>query len=216
MHSKSNQKNNQMRKLFLSLIAMSFIWISCENQNTNEQAEMKMEEATDMTPQFIDINNFDQMADGLANQLVEIKGTVMHTCKHGGTKMFLAGTDPDYRVKVLATDESGNFNLEMEGNDFVVVGILDEYRVDNAELDRLEAEVYAESTEVEEDMKHKTDEADSEHADHGGDEHAEKEGSCEIQGQLDQIQALRDQIAESGKEYLSFYSIKAKTYKPVK
>lgn len=219
MQANSNQNNNQMKKLILSLVLLAFVWVSCENQTTNQQDDAKNEAIAELTPKKLDINKFDEMAGDLANQLIEIQGTVMHTCKHGGTKMFISGNDPDFRVKIMATDESGNFSQEMEGTDYIVVGILDEYRVDNAELDRLEAEVLSGEEEGEEEMKHKEGEhSEDDHADHGegeGDMVAEKEGSCEIQGQLDQINDLRQELKDSGKEYLSFFSIQAKSFKTV-
>lgn len=214
MQTNSNQNNNQMRKLILSLVLLSFVWVSCENQNTNQQENAEKEAVADLTPKKIDINNFDAEAEGLANKVVEVTGTVVHTCKHGGTKMFITGNDPDYRLKVTATDESGNFNLEMEGNDYAVIGILDEYRIDMAELDKMEAEVLAENPQVE-DMKHGKDNGEgSEHTDHEGDSHQEVEGSCATE--LAQIAELREQVKETGKGYISFYSILAKSYNEVK
>lgn len=214
MQANSNQNNNQMKKFILSLVLLSFVWVSCENNDANLQDKSEKEVVADVTPKVIDINNFDAEAEGLADQLVEVTGMVVHTCKHGGTKMFITGNDPDYRLKVTATDESGNFNLEMEGNDYAVIGILDEYRIDMAELDKMEADVLAEYPEVE-DMKHgKGNEEGSEHTDHEGDSHQEVEGSCATE--LAQIAELREQVKETGKGYISFYSILAKSYKEVK
>lgn len=200
-----------MKKLLLSLVVLAFVWVSCDCPAPADKDEQKSAEAT---PTAIDINNFNAMAEGLADQLVEVSGTVVHTCKHGGTKMFITGNDPDFRLKITATDESGNFNLEMEGNDYSVVGILDEYRMDMAELDKMEADVLAEYP-AEEDMKHKSNESEgNENADHEGDSHQETEGSCATE--LAQIADLRAQVNETGKGYISFYSILAKSYKEVK
>lgn len=200
-----------MKKLLLSLVVLAFVWVSCDCPAPADKDEQKSAEAT---PTVIDINNFNAMAEGLADQLVEVSGTVVHTCKHGGTKMFITGNDPDFRLKITATDESGNFNLEMEGNDYSVVGILDEYRMDMAELDKMEADVLAEYP-AEEDMKHKSNESEgNENADHEGDSHQETEGSCATE--LAQIADLRAQVNETGKGYISFYSILAKSYKEVK
>ncbi len=194
----------------------SFLLVSCECEE-NGKEEQKTENVA-VVAQKIDINKFDAQADGLADKLIEITGTCMHTCSHGGTKMFIAGNDADFRLKITATDESGNFNQEMEGKDFVVIGILDEYRMDMAELDKMEADVLAEhgvednnnGDAKEEDMKHKG------HKDGGGHdvEHAEAEGSCEAE--LTQIADLRAQVKETGKGYLSFYSVLAESYKEVK
>ncbi|NPD45696.1 MULTISPECIES: hypothetical protein [unclassified Lentimicrobium] len=203
-----------MKKLLFSLVVMALIGVSCDcpaPANEGEQAEKTAE----MAPKALDINNFDATAEGLGDQIVEVTGTVVHTCKHGGTKMFITGDDPDFRLKVTATDESGNFNLEMEGSDYVVVGILEEYKVDMAELDKLEADVLAENP-AQEEMKHKgghEGEGDA-HADHEGDSHQEVEGSCATE--LAQIADLRAQVKDSEKGYLSFYSILAKSYKEAK
>jgi len=202
-----------MRKLLLGLVVLAFMGVSCDFQ-TSENEEAKADQMAEMTPKVIDINNFDAMAEGLGDQLVEIKGTVVHTCKHGGTKMFITGDDQDFRLKITATDESGNFNLEMEGSDYVVIGILDEYRMDMAELDKMEADVLAEYP-AEEDMKHGKDSGEGdEHADHEGDSHQEAEGSCATE--LAQIADLRAQVKDDDKGYLSFYSILAKSYKEAK
>lgn len=202
-----------MKNLLLSLVMLAFVWVSCNNQSST-QDDQQADKMAEMTAAVIDINNFNAMAEGLADQLVEVTGTVVHTCKHGGTKMFITGNDPDFRLKITATDESGNFNLEMEGNDYAVVGILDEYRMDMAELDKMEADVLAEYP-AEEDMKHKSNESEgNENADHEGDSHQETEGSCATE--LAQIADLRAQVKETGKGYISFYSILAKSYKEVK
>jgi hypothetical protein len=202
-----------MRKLLWSLAVVAFFMVSCNNDTQSIQNQTT-EKSGVVAPKVIDINNFDADAEGLGDQLVEVSGTVVHTCKHGGTKMFITGNDPDFRLKIMATDESGNFNLEMEGSDYSVVGILDEYRVDMAELDRLEAEVLAENPQIE-DMKHgKGDGEGDDHADHKGDDHQEVEGSCEAE--LAQIADLRAQVDASDKGYLSYYSILAKTYEKAK
>jgi hypothetical protein len=202
-----------MRKLLWSLAVVAFFMVSCNNDTQSIQNQTT-EKSGVVAPKVIDINNFDADAEGLGDQLVEVSGTVVHTCKHGGTKMFITGNDPDFRLKIMATDESGNFNLEMEGSDYSVVGILDEYRVDMAELDRLEAEVLAENPQIE-DMKHgKGDGEGDDHADHKGDDHQEVEGSCEAE--LAQIADLRAQVDASEKGYLSYYSILAKTYEKAK
>jgi hypothetical protein len=202
-----------MRKLLLSLAVVAFFMVSCNNEAQPDR-DQNSEKSEVVAPKVIDINNFDTEAEGLGDQLVEVTGTVVHTCKHGGTKMFITGNNPDFRLKITATDESGNFNLEMEGSDYTVVGILDEYRVDMAELDKMEADVLAENPQIE-DMKHgKANGEGNDHADHEGDDHQEVEGSCEAE--LAQIADLRAQVEATGKGYLSFYSILAKSYKEAK
>jgi len=199
-----------MKKVLLSMVVLSFLWVSCCNDESG--CDEQKTENVEVVAQKLDINKFDEQVDGLANKLIEVSGTCMHTCSHGGTKMFISGDDADFRLKIMATDESGNFNQEMEGKDFIVVGILDEYRMDMKELDKMEADVLAEhgvetDEHGEKDLKHKGGE-------HNDGTHEEAEGSCEAE--LNQISNLRAQVKESGKGYLSFYSVLAQSYEEVK
>ena len=207
-----------MKKLILSIAVVSMLWVSCDDQPKSSQEVEEVEIVEVIEPVALNINLFDEQVDALSGQLIAIEGTCVHTCEHGGTKMFIIGEDPDFRVKVVATDESGNFNLEMEGSDYAVVGILEEYRVDNAELDKLEAEILSDEV-AEEDMKHKTHEGEGEGKE--GDEHADHKGDgndhdADKQAQLEHINSLRQELADSGKDHFSYWSINATSFKEIK
>lgn len=78
-------------------------------------------------PQTINIITPEKFQDFAAENVgkeVEIKGMVIHVCKHGGKKMFLIGEDPDQRVKIDASDKVSVFNPELEGSTVEVKGII--------------------------------------------------------------------------------------------
>ncbi len=198
-----------MKRLILSLVAMSFLWTAC---NTEPKQTVQDTKKAD-TPIAVVLNDFEAQAPNLIDKLISVKGTCLHTCKHGGGKMFISsGDSAAYRLKVIASDETGKFNTEMEGNDYEVLGIVDEYRIDLAEIERLENEVKTEVNEhasQEDDKKVSCDEGKSETKEEDDDHHA-------AEAQLKQLANLRQKLQDSGKAYLSFFSIKAVEVKEVK
>lgn len=78
-------------------------------------------------PQTVNVITPEKFQDFAAENVgkeVEIKGMVIHVCKHGGKKMFLIGEDPDFRVKIDASDKVSVFNPELEGSTVDVKGII--------------------------------------------------------------------------------------------
>jgi len=181
------------KKLFV-LAAIALIFVACNNATSDQNQAKELA--------VITCEEFSTNPDDYVGQELIIEGTAVHVCKHGGKRMFIAGADPDERIKITAGDEIAEFDVEMEGSDVSVVGIVEELRVDEAYLTNWENEVMADNPESE--MKiHKGEEG---HEDHEGDAEAE----------LEQINDLREQLNESGKDHLSFYSIVAAEYKEKK
>ncbi|MBP6870648.1 MAG: hypothetical protein KBC43_01455 [Bacteroidales bacterium] len=77
--------------------------------------------------------------------LVEIKGMVIHVCRHGGKKMFIIGEDPEMRVKINASDKVSVFEPEVEGSVVVVNGV----------IEPIEEEVVPDAEKATEDTDHK-------------------------------------------------------------
>lgn len=142
--------------------------------------------------------NFEEEAVDLVDMKIAMEGTVTHVCKHGGKRFFLG----EERIKILASDKIGSFETSLEGSDVAVEGILREERVDEAFLIEWEAELDEERRAQEKELSHKGE---------PGHDHAEEaeveEGEDPNAGTRKQIQTYRDQLTESGKEYLSFFTV---------
>ncbi len=208
-----------MKRLILSLVAMSFLWTAC---NTEPKQTAQNTKTAD-TPIAVVLNDFEAQASTLANKLIKVKGTCLHTCKHGGGKMFISsGDSAAYRLKVIASDETGKFNAEMEGNDYEVLGIVNEYRVDMAEIARLENEIKAETNEHASHDDHnkascKEDHAKKQECNQDKDKaKAEDDDHHAAEAQLKQLANLRQKLKDSNKAYLSFFSLKATKVKQIK
>lgn len=174
-----------MRKIIFVLIGVLAL-ASCNNENK----ALKDQEAV-----FISIENFETAALDLVDQKIALEGLVNHVCKHGGKRFFLG----EERIKILASDKIGSFDVALEGSDVLVEGILREERVDEDFLIEWEAEL-DESTKVrEKELEHKGEPGH----DHDEGENAEDPNA----GALKQIKDYREQLADTGKEYLSFFTV---------
>ena len=124
-----------------------------------------------------------------------LTGTVVHVCRHGGKRLFMIGDESEPRFKVTAGTDVGTFDLELEGSKVKVRGVVNVDRIDEAFLDRREAELESGTKEKVEHQAH--------HEQVGEAEMSETEESKA------RLKAMRKQLEESGKEQLSFYSVEA-------
>lgn len=108
-------------KKVLFLAVISFVLFSANG--IYAQADLKATAAeteyTIVTPE-----KFQDFAAENVGKSVEIKGMVVHVCKHGGKKMFIIGEDPEQRVKIDASDKVNVFEPELEGSVVSVKGII--------------------------------------------------------------------------------------------
>lgn len=204
-----------MTKKLIGLLVISLFIIACgskQNQTKEETVEVPV----------ILVDEFDGVAEDYVGDVVTIEGTVAHVCKHGGKRMFVFDKNDDVRVKVTVNDNMPSFDVELEGSDVVVTGIVDQLKIDEDYLSEWEAELAEAELEGEE---------EGEHVEGGdkGDEHGDGEqegGSHQGQGEkadqgehvdaYQQIAEYRIEIAQSEKGYIAFYSIICDDYKEKK
>lgn len=185
-----------MKKLFLLFVASTFMF-ACGNQ-TGDKA--KDEKSTKSEVKVMKAHDLIKQAADYVDKEVQVEGTVVHVCEHGGKRMFLKSDTTDNRLKVTTGDEISAFKAEDEGSKVIVTGILKEKRIDEESLKKWEEEVMAEAGE--------------EHRIHDG-KHGEGETHEDhnVNEDLVKIENYRKQIADSDKDYLAFYSIEANSYK---
>jgi hypothetical protein len=196
-----------IKKIYL-LLFVAVIFAACSNHQKPVENEITEQEkvVTELT-----VANFEKMAGDLVGEEIIIKGLVNHTCKHGGKRMFIVAEDTEESVKIEAGENIDSFDAELEGSDVIVKGLVEELRVDEAYLTEWEAEVEADA---ESELKIHDGDHEGEHSE--GEEEAEgEEGETEEDhhgSDLEQIENLRKQLKESGKDHLSFFSIKCLSY----
>lgn len=185
-----------MKKLFL-FACIAILFAACSNAGKTESTEQVAEVVTMTSVDFA------THPENFVGKNILIEGTAVHVCKHGGKRMFIIGSpEEEDRIQIKAGDKIDSFEIELEGSDVVVVGYVDELRIDEAYLTEWENEL-------------KADNADSDLKIHRGEE-GHEHGEEEVGHEFEQIAAYRDQMAQEGVDHLSFYSIIAREYKEKK
>ncbi len=179
-----------IKKLFaMSVIAMFLAACGSNVKSTSEVVK-------------VTVNDFTTNPDLYADKEIEITGTATHVCKEGGKRLFIIGTDPEQRVKIETGEKLSSFPVELEGSDVVVTGVVNKLVVDEAYLTNWENEI-------------KANNPGSDFKIHEGQVgHEAKEGVPSAE--LEQVNNLRSQIAESGEDHLVFYTIIASKYEEKK
>lgn len=162
------------------MLALATFVFACQNDG-KESTDRKDAVAV------LTVENFEEEAAGYVGQIVNISGTVDHTCKHSGKRMVIIGENPEYRLKIEA-GEVDQFNRELEGSDVSVNGLVTELRMDENYLNDWEEEI-------------RTNHADDED---GG------------ESELEKVKQYRAEIAQSEKGYLSFYGMDCVNYTVLK
>lgn len=75
--------------------------------------------------------------DSLVGKTVTVEGVCTHICKHGGKKLFMMGTDDTKMLRAEAC-ELGSFPAEVVNSLVSVTGTLEEDRIDEATIQRME------------------------------------------------------------------------------
>ncbi len=176
--------------------------VSCGTQSDQQKAvEVNVQALLDNAEQYVD-------------KTVNVSGTVVHVCRHTGKRLFIVGENPEKRFKVVTGPNMSSFDVALEGSDVTIEGIVRVQKIDEAYLDQWESQMSdAARPEVAHDGEHKG-------------EHQEEQASCQTESceqkensghdsdkpiqkisTNPQIDELRKQLAESGKDYLAFYSL---------
>ena len=176
-----------MTKNLLFLLLSVFILSSCD-QGLKKTAADNKNDTVKMA-----VQTFDLKADSFIDRKVVIEGTVMHTCKHGGKRMFIVDGTDSIRVEVTAGPDITKFDESLAGSRVRVFGILKEERIDAKYLNEWEAEL----------KKPVENHSVGVHTGAKGHE------DMDIKDKLDQINSYREDLKNSGKDHLSNFSIEA-------
>jgi hypothetical protein len=189
-----------MRKLFLLFVLAAGL-VACEGTKTDNATEA---EATVFT--VADIN--EDLSSHVGEE-IQIQGTVVHVCTHGGGKLFLAmNDDKEVAMKIMA-GESGSFVADdMIDKQVVITGVVEELRKDEAYVAELEAKLEAKIEE------HKSETASVTEEEVDAEEVAEKEAAWEekVAANREYLANLREEIANSENGYIPEYNFMCSTF----
>ena len=208
-----------MTTRILSLSILFILAVSCGQQSnkTTDLSELQVSEVT-VEALLADASPF-------VEQPVSVKATVVHVCRHGGQRLFVVGEDGEDRFRITVGENISEFDVELEGSKIEVNGIVKELIIDETYLAEWEAEISESSKHDrgeghEGGVGHGDDHGEAPdlaegHEDHGQEAEAEHEDETQMASQLQRIQDVRDEIADSGKDHLSDYWIETIEFKVI-
>ncbi len=179
------------KKIVFGFIMLTFLF-ACSTKENKEQTEKKVE-----TPQ-VSITELLENADHYVDQAILFTGTVDHVCREGGKKMFLIGNNPESRIKVTPGKNMPSFDVELEGSDLMIEGVLQALVIDEDYLAKWEEELTA---------KH-----DAQEEGHAQTEHGENADQGLHVGDKQQIDSYRKMLEESGEDKITFYSVECSKF----
>ena len=188
-----------MRTKLMILLAATTLFAACGGNNKKAAGNAT---ETSQAATAMEIDDVLAKAETLANQEIALEGICTHICKHGGTKIFMMGSDDTKTLRIEAA-KLGSFDQKCVNSIVKVKGILREERIDEAYLQRWEATAAAQTAE-----KHGETEAgcDTEKAARG------ETGNTVAERIADFRTKIAARKAAVGKEYLSFYFVEALSY----
>lgn len=181
-----------MLKRIIPLFLVVVLFVACAKKEEKVEAKPVKAEIVKLT-----VDDFYGKAPELANKEVEISGTIVHVCNHGGKRAHIIGTDPEVKVKLECTDEVAKFEREAEGSEVLATGTVDALVIDETYLNNWESEIK------------KAGESNKNLHDGHSKDH---EGMTEQEENLAKIDAYRKKLKESGKDKLEYYSVKLKSF----
>jgi hypothetical protein len=182
-----------MRKFAALFILLTAVLVSCKFGNK--------EEATNTNDTvLITVASFDTSAHSYVDKPVWIEGTVTHTCKHGGKRMFIADGNDSILVEITTGPDIVKFDEALIGSRLKVLGTLKELRIDEKYLNEWEAE-----------LKQPVENHDV--GVHTGQKGHEDQP---VDAKFEQINSYRQQLKDLNTDHLSFYSIEAVSFTELK
>lgn len=196
-----------MTTRILSVFILFVLAVSC-GQNGNKSTDLSELEVSEVTVEEL-------LADAspFVEKPVTVKGTVVHVCRHGGQRLFVVGEDGEDRFRITVGENISEFDVELEGSQIEVNGVVRELIIDETYLAEWEAE-------ISEGSKHDRGEGHEGGVGHGDDhgeapEAEEHDAEEQMTSQLQRIQDVRDEIAASGKDHLSDYWLETLEFKVI-
>lgn len=185
------------------ILMMSFSIISCGNAGNKKSGN---KETAETAVEMLQVDDLLGKAEEYVGKTVTFEGVCTHTCKHGGRKMFMMGSDDTKTIRVDAGSEIGSFPSDVVNSLVTVTGTFVEERIDESVIRRMEEQYQSQTA-----LKHGENEAA------GCTTEKNAHGQKELDTFGQRMQNYRERIAarqaEEGKAYLSFYAVKGLSYK---
>ena len=165
-----------MKTTQIILYLMIFIAFSCNNADQKEKSQSN--KSTASTLEVVPVDQILDNPDAFIDQQVKVEGMVSHVCRHSGKRLHLISKSTNKMIRVEAAEGINQFERELEGSDIIVKGTFHRQIIDEDYLSKWENEGM---------------EGEGVHLEHN---------SAEMEAKEEQIQNMRKQLQETGKDQL--------------
>ena len=152
--------------------------------NTAETTDANSADSTAVevaeTP-VLDLGEFDAKAGEYIGKEIQVTGIVDHICRHSGKKILLVSDEGSIHVEA-----EERFDENIAGNSITVIGVINEFRVDEAYCLKMEEETINSHVDGDEDLE---------------------DVKAKNERKLEEIKYYRDSMATAGIDHISYYSI---------
>lgn len=168
-----------MKHLLIIALAFSLTLVACNKQEKVEETIKKV------TLAELNSGSFEYTGGE-----VEVEGLCLHVCSHSGKKMFIGNDSSEDKLQIFTAEGLASFPKELEGSKVVVIGALEEEKLDLEYANKLESELTQEEAGV-------------------------AEHSCEFEDNMKKIKDLKTKIEQSKKGYISKFTMTSKNFKKI-
>lgn len=186
-----------MKIKLLPIALLALLTIACNTNKKTNQTETTTSAKTACcdshhakASKVYTVESLMESADKLVDQEIQVKGNVLHTCKHSGRRCFLAGDDEKVTIRVEAAGKIKGFNQELVGSEIIVTGFVKERRLTKEYIDNYEHQLQEKS--------------------HQEDGSAE---SCAAEN--NNITKMRNWMKEHNSDYYAIYYIQGEDYESI-
>ncbi|QZT37390.1 hypothetical protein K5X82_00510 [Halosquirtibacter xylanolyticus] len=163
---------------------------SCCDKEKEKKKDSCCDKKKSVSSEVYTLESLMSNAESLVNKQVQVKGNVLHTCKHSGRRCFLAGDDEKVSIRVEAGGKIKGFNQELVGSEIIVTGMMKERRLTKEYIEQYEHEL--------KEKQHKED------------------GSAEsCAAENNNLTKMRSWMKEHNKDYYAIYFIQGEDYETV-
>ncbi|HYW95744.1 MAG TPA: hypothetical protein VE870_09165 [Bacteroidales bacterium] len=96
-------------KQIILLVSAVIVLSSCQTNSSKNSEQAANIPVISVDEFFVDPGSY-------VDREVAIEGLVTHVCKHGGQKLFLAGTETPATLRINTSESIPEFGIEMEGS----------------------------------------------------------------------------------------------------
>lgn len=110
--------------IILTLALISFAACNQKRPTSSNEAAKPCCSNHAIKARTVSVDDVFSNPDAFIGKEILLEGLCIHTCRNGGKKMFLQGTDEENVLLITAGESISSFGLQLEGSQVEVIGVI--------------------------------------------------------------------------------------------